>query len=394
MKRFDRIFLIVLDSVGIGAAKDAAVYNDENSNTFKHISESVDEFDVPNLEGLGIGLLGDFKNVNKVHKPLAYLTRLEEESVGKDTMTGHWEMMGLKITNPFQTFTDTGFPKELITELEAKTGRKIVGNYSESGTKILDDWGEHHMSTGDLIVYTSADSVLQIAAHEDIIPVEELYNICNIARDITMKPEWKVGRIIARPFIGPCKGQFKRTSNRHDLALKPFGKTVLNSLQESNFDVIGLGKIYDIFDGEGITRSIKTVSNDDGMNKITDLAKENFSGLAFLNLVDFDAIYGHRRDPIGYAKSLEVFDKQLLDFMYQMKCNDLLMITADHGNDPTYKGTDHTREDVPLIIYSKSITLPVLLDSQQSFATIGATIAENFNVNNPGIGKSILDLIK
>lgn len=391
MKKYKRVFLIVLDSLGVGDAHDAAKFNDEGANTLGHICESVNGLDVPNLEGMGLGSIGQFQGIHPLKNQLAYTARLEEVSNGKDTMTGHWEMMSLKITEPFQTFTETGFPEEFIRLFEEKTGRHCVGNYAESGTKILDDWGEHQIATGDWIVYTSADSVFQIAANEDVIPLEELYKACDIARELAMEDQWKVGRIIARPYIGNKKGEFQRTANRHDLALKPFGKTVLDSLKENNIEVIGIGKIPDIFVDQGITRKVKTVSNADGMKKTTDIAKEDFTGLAFLNLVDFDAIFGHRRNPQGYADAIVEFDQQLNDLLLHLTDDDLLMITADHGNDPTYKGTDHTRENVPLIIYSKSLKSPKHLGLLESYAVIGATIADNFEVENPGIGESLLD---
>ena len=394
MKKYKRVFLIVCDSLGVGGAHDAAKFNDEGANTLGHICDYMNGLDVPNLEGLGLGSIGEFKGIHPLKCQLAYTARLEEVSNGKDTMTGHWEMMGLKITKPFQTFTETGFPDEFIKLFEEKTGRKCVGNYAESGTKILDDWGEHQMKTGDWIVYTSADSVFQIAAHEDVIPLEELYKACEIAREIAMDDRWKVGRIIARPYIGKGAGEFTRTANRHDLALKPFGKTVLDSLKENDLDVIGIGKIPDIFVDQGITQKIKTVSNEDGMNKTIDLAKTDFTGLAFLNLVDFDAVYGHRRNPEGYGNAIKQFDTQLTDLLGLMNEDDLLMITADHGNDPTYRGTDHTRENVPLIIYSKSLKDPKHLGLLESYAVIGATIADNFEVENPGIGESLLDRIQ
>lgn len=393
MKKYKRVFLIVLDSLGVGDAADALQFGDEGANTLGHICERVGGLDLPNLEGMGLGSIGDFKGINKLKNQLAYTARLEEVSNGKDTMTGHWEMMGLKITKPFQTFTETGFPEEFIRLFEEKTGRKCVGNYAESGTKILDDWGEHQIQTGDWIVYTSADSVFQIAANEEIIPLEELYKACEIARELAMNDKWKVGRIIARPYLGSKKGEFVRTSNRHDLALEPFGKTVLDSLKENDLDVIGIGKIPDIFVDQGITRKIKTVSNEDGMKKTIELAKEDFTGLAFLNLVDFDAVYGHRRNPEGYGQAIVDFDNQLHELLLELNEDDLLMITADHGNDPTYKGTDHTRENVPLVIYSKSLKQPKHLGLLESYAVIGATIADNFEVNNPGIGDSLLEEI-
>lgn len=393
MEKYKRVFLIVLDSLGIGDAHDAAQFDDVGANTLGHICEKVGGLDVPCLEGMGLGNIGQFQGIHALKNQLAYTARLEEVSNGKDTMTGHWEMMGLHITKPFKTFTETGFPKEFIDLFEEKTGRKCVGNYAESGTKILDDWGEHQIKTGDWIVYTSADSVFQIAANEEIIPLEELYKACEIAREIAMDDRWKVGRIIARPFVGKKKGEFVRTANRHDLALKPFGKTVLDSLKENQVEVIGIGKIPDIFVDQGITRKVKTVSNHDSMKKTIEIAKEDFRGLAFLNLVDFDAVYGHRRNPEGYGQAIVEFDHQLEELLYCLNSDDLLMITADHGNDPTYKGTDHTRENVPLIIYSKSLQMPKHLGLLKSYAVIGATIADNFDVENPGIGSSILNQI-
>ena len=393
MEKYKRVFLIVLDSLGIGDAHDAAQFDDVGANTLGHICEKVGGLDVPCLEGMGLGNIGQFQGIHALKNQLAYTARLEEVSNGKDTMTGHWEMMGLHITKPFKTFTETGFPKEFIDLFEEKTGRKCVGNYAESGTKILDDWGEHQIKTGDWIVYTSADSVFQIAANEEIIPLEELYKACEIAREIAMDDRWKVGRIIARPFVGKKKGEFVRTANRHDLALKPFGKTVLDSLKENQIEVIGIGKIPDIFVDQGITRKVKTVSNHDGMEKTIEIAKEDFRGLAFLNLVDFDAVYGHRRNPEGYGQAIVEFDHQLEELLYCLNSDDLLMITADHGNDPTYKGTDHTRENIPLIIYSKSLQMPKHLGLLKSYAVIGATIADNFDVENPGIGSSILNQI-
>lgn len=379
--------------MGVGDAHDAADFGDEGANTLGHICEKMNGLNVPVMEGMGLGSIGHFKGIPALKKQLAYTARLEEVSNGKDTMTGHWEMMGLKITHPFKTFTDTGFPDEFIRLFEERTGRKCVGNYAESGTKILDDWGEYQIQTGEWIVYTSADSVFQIAANEDIIPLDELYRACDIAREIAMDDRWKIGRVIARPYVGTKKGEFIRTANRHDLALEPFGKTVLDSLKENGFDVIGVGKIPDIFVDKGITRKVKTISNHDGMVKTTEIAKEDFTGLAFINLVDFDAVYGHRRNPEGYGKAIEEFDEQLTDLLAQLQEDDLLMITADHGNDPTYKGTDHTRENVPLIIYSKSLENPHDLGLLKSYAVMGATIADNFEVENPGIGESLLDVI-
>lgn len=390
---FKRVFLIVMDSLGIGEAPDADKYNDIGANTIGHIAERMD-LKCPNLKAMGYGNIAPIRNIEPVEHPKAFYTKMQEASLGKDTMTGHWEMMGMYITKPFQTFTDTGFPKELIDLLEERTGRKVIGNISASGTDIIRDLGEEHLKTGDLIVYTSADSVLQIAMHEGIIPIEEQYRICEIARDITMKPEWKVGRVIARPFIGDNKDNFTRTPNRHDYALKPHTKTSLNYLSEAGLDVIALGKINDIFDGYGITEFSKTKSNDDGMRQITEVAQKDFTGLCFLNLVDFDALYGHRRNPIGYGKAIEDFDGQLPLFIDQLNDDDLVLITADHGNDPIHHGTDHTREYVPLLAFSKRFNEGKQLPLLKTFADLGYTINDNFKTELPEFGSSFLELLK
>lgn len=392
--KFKRVFLIVCDSMGIGHAKDASVYHDENANTIGHICKEKGGLAVPNMEKLGLGNLGDFKGIKKVDNPLGYALRLNEVSSGKDTMTGHWEMMGLKTTQPFITFTETGFPDEFIQLFEEKTGRKCVGNIACSGTEILDMYGEHQIRTGDWIVYTSADSVFQIAANEEIISLEELYKACEIAREIAMDDRWKVGRVIARPYIGHKKGEFTRTSNRHDYALAPFDKTVLDVMKMNHYDVIGVGKIPDIFVDQGITKKIHTVNNEDGMNQTVALADDNFQGLVFTNLVDFDAKYGHRRNAIGYGEAIEEFDKQLTELMKKLNEEDILMITADHGNDPTFRGSDHTREQVPLLIYSPLFYDSKILEEQSTFGVIGATISDNFKIEYNGIGKSILKDLK
>lgn len=392
--KYKRVFLIVMDSVGAGALPDANEYGDVGTNTISHIAKVQNGLNIPNLEKLGYANITDITGLNKPKTNIAYTTKLAEASIGKDTMTGHWEMMGLKITEPFRTFTETGFPKELLDELAKQTGRNIVGNKSSSGTVILDELGEHQMKTGDLIVYTSADSVLQIAAHEEIIPIEELWDACKKARAITMKEEWKVGRIIARPYLGSGVGNFKRTSNRHDYALKPFDRTTLNELKDKGFDVVSLGKINDIFDTEGITRAIPQASNEEGMDNLIKLANEDFNGLAFLNLVDFDALYGHRRNVAGYAKCLEDFDIQLGEFLEQINDDDLVMITADHGNDPTHSGTDHTREYVPLFIYAKNFKKATNLEDGETFANIGCTIADIFGVDKPTMGTSYYNYLK
>lgn len=392
MDNFKRIFLIVLDSVGIGAAPDAGAYNDLGAHTLGHISEAMNGLNLPQLESFGLSNIEKIQGVEKVSAPKAHITKMQEASLGKDTMTGHWELMGLNVTKPFKVFPN-GFPQELINELELQTGRKVIGNTVASGTEIIKELGKEHLDSGAIIVYTSADSVLQIAAHEKIVPLKELYEICEIARKLTLKDKWKVGRVIARPFTGEV-GSFVRTSNRHDYALKPFDNTVLNYLKNQHFDVISLGKINDIFDGEGITESYRTISNDDGMAKLKTMLTKDFIGLCFLNLVDFDALYGHRRDPLGYGKALETFDKQLTEIIPLLNNDDLLLITADHGNDPTFKGTDHTREFVPLFAYHNQIKEGSKMEVRNTFADVGATISENFNVTSPDYGTSFLAKIK
>lgn len=389
---YKRIFLVVMDSVGIGEAPDAEKFGDKGSDTFGHIAERMNGLNMPNMGKLGLSNIREIGGIEKAGKPLAYYTKMQEASNGKDTMTGHWEIMGLNIQTPFRVFPD-GFPPELIAELESRSGRKIIGNKPASGTEILDELGEEHMKTGALIVYTSADSVLQIAAHEEIVPIEEQYKICKIARELTLDEKYMVGRVIARPFLGE-PGNFKRTANRHDYALKPFGRTVMNDLKDAGLDVIAIGKISDIYDGEGVTQSLRTVSNMDGMDKLLQTLDMDFTGLSFLNLVDFDALYGHRRDPEGYGKALEEYDARLTEVFSKMKEDDLLIITADHGNDPVHPGTDHTREYVPLLVYSKGMAKGEELPIRETFADIGATVAENFNVTMPEFGKSFLKEIK
>lgn len=379
--KFKRIFLIVMDSVGIGAEPDAERFGDAGTNTWVHTAEACHGLHVPTINGLGIHDLADILGTSKVLHPESYVQTLREESNGKDTLTGHWEMMGILTPNPLVTFTDTGFPKELIDELEKRTGRKVIGNYSESGTVILERLGEEQTRDGSLIVYTSADSVLQIAANTATVPLEELYRDCEIAREITMRPEWRVGRVIARPYVGTNKTNFKRTPDRRDYALSPSGKTALDCLKENGKEVIAIGKIHDIFNGQGITKSIHTESNDDGMEKTIAIAEnEDFDGLCFVNLVEFDSLYGHRRNPIGYGKAIEEFDKRLSQLLPLIKGDDLLLITADHGNDPTHTGTDHTRERVPLLSYSPSYRNGRKLDEEGTFACIGKTILANFQI--------------
>ncbi|UZD45236.1 phosphopentomutase [Peribacillus frigoritolerans] len=385
---FKRIFVIVMDSVGIGEAPDADLFGDKGADTLGHIAEKMNGLNMPTLAKLGLGNIREIKGIEKAQQPLAYYTKMKEASTGKDTMTGHWEIMGLNISTPFRVFPD-GFPELLVNELEAKMGRGIIGNVPASGTEIIERLGEEHMKTGALIVYTSADSVLQIAAHEDIVPIDELYKICEIAREVTMADEFKVGRVIARPFTGE-PGNFKRTPNRHDYALKPFDRTVMDELKDSGYDVLAIGKISDIFDGEGVTESLRTVSNMDGMDKLIQTVEQDFKGLSFLNLVDFDALYGHRRDPEGYGKALEEFDARMPEVLDKLKEDDLLIITADHGNDPVHEGTDHTREYVPLLVYSKRFTEGAEIPIRDTFADIGATVAANFDVKMPAFGKNIL----
>lgn len=390
--KFKRIFLVVLDSVGIGEAPDAADFNDVGADTLGHIAEHMNGLNMPTMGKLGLSNIKEIQGIEKAETPLAHYTKMEEASNGKDTMTGHWELMGLHIEQPFQTFPN-GFPDDLLAQIEAESGRKIIGNKPASGTEILDELGAEHMKTGALIVYTSADSVLQIAAHEEIVPIEEQYRICEIARKLTMNDKYMVGRIIARPFIGK-PGAFERTSNRHDYALKPFGRTVMNELKDNQLDVLALGKIADIYDGEGVTESIRTTDNDDGMEKFIQSVDKDFHGLNFLNLVDFDAKYGHRRDPQGYGEALETFDRRLPEVLEKLREDDLFILTADHGNDPVHHGTDHTREYVPLLVHHKGIVKGEALPIRKTFADIGATIADNFGVNMPVYGESFLDAVK
>lgn len=386
--KFKRIHVIVMDSVGIGEAPDAEKFNDVGSHTLGHIASRVG-LKVPNMERLGLGKIENLEGVSSNCETIGYYTKLQEQSVGKDTMTGHWELMGLNIQTPFQVFPN-GFPKELLDKIESYTGRKVICNLPYSGTKVLDDFGPEQMETGALIVYTSADPVLQIAAHEEIIPLSELYDICEYVRSITLEDPYMIGRIIARPYVG-TPGNFQRTSNRHDYALSPFGETTLDFLKQANYDTIAIGKINDIFNGQGLTKAIRTKDNMDGMDKLIEVMQTEFTGLSFLNLVDFDAVYGHRRDVAGYGKALEEFDVRLNEVFEQLKEDDLLIITADHGNDPTFAGTDHTREYVPVLVYSKSLKQPKALQAGGHFADIAATISENFGVKQTSNGNSFLN---
>lgn len=386
--KFKRIFLVVLDSVGVGEAHDALLFDDVGANTFGNIVKKTN-VSLPNLRKLGYHNLALDDNANTID----YYMKGIEVSNGKDTLTGHLEMMGVITKEPFKTFTETGFPQDLINELENRTGRKVIGNCNASGTEIIERLGEEHMKTRAIIVYTSADSVLQIAAHEDIVPLDELYKICEIARELTLKEEWKVGRIIARPFIGE-PGQFIRTSNRHDYALDPAHKTCLDYLKENNLSIISIGKISDIFNGCGITEAIRTKDNADGILKIKEVINRNFNGLCFANLNDFDSKYGHRRDVEGYANALKYLDSKIDEIIVNLTNDDLLMIVADHGNDPTYKGTDHTREYIPVLVYSKAFKETGRLEDLKVFADIGKTILDNFDIENNEVGESFLEKLK
>ncbi len=404
--KYKRIFVIVADSMGVGAEPDADKFfndgvSDEGSHTMLHISERMPGgkgLDIPTMNAWGVGDLDPILGTSKVSHPHSFVAKAREKSNGKDTMTGHWEMMGVYTTKPFMTFTDHGFPKELMDELEQRTGRHCIGNYAASGTEIIKELGDESKNKGHLIVYTSADSVLQIAAHEDLTPVPELYKFCDIAREICMKPEWMVGRVIARPFIGNSAQDYHRdASNRHDLALKPGVPTVMNILQENGYMVDCIGKIGDIFDGYGVTQTQKTTSNEDGMDKTIAHAKElDYQGLCFVNLVEFDSEYGHRRNPVGYGECIQRFDKRLAELVEALHEDDLVIVTADHGNDPTWAGTDHTREKIPLLMFSKSIQSGRLLNERESFGDIGATILKNFGLKLPDnlIGEPIEELFE
>lgn len=393
MGKYNRVFVVVLDSFGIGAMPDSEKFGDKGVDTFSHIAKEVPMINIPNLVKLGLANLHPVNEIKPVEAPLGRYMKMAEASNGKDTMTGHWEMMGIRTDKPFKTFTDTGFPPELIKELEERCGKEIIGNKASSGTEILDELAEQEINEGKMIVYTSADSVLQICGNEETFGLQELYRCCEIARELTMKEEWRVGRVIARPYIGKKKGEFVRTSNRHDYALKPTGLTALNALKDAGLDVLSVGKINDIFVGEGITDFVRSKTSVNGMDQTVDYAKKDgWKGLCFTNLVDFDALWGHRRNPLGYARELEKFDVGLENLMNAMKEDDLLILTADHGNDPTYTGTDHTREYVPFISWSPSYTEGGEIKDEDTFAVIGASICDNFGVKMPEntIGHSIL----
>ena len=375
---------------------DSEKFGDKGVDTFGHILDKMGKLDIPNLRNLGMLNLHKGGTMEGIEKPLGRYMRIREASNGKDTMTGHWEMMGIYTRKPFKTFTETGFPKELIDELEKRCGKRVIGNKSASGTEIIEELGEEEINTGAMIVYTSADSVMQICGNEETFDLANLYRCCEIARELTLKDEWRVGRVIARPYVGKKKGEFKRTSNRHDYALKPTGRTALNALKDAGLDVIGIGKINDIFCGEGITETYHSESSVHGMQQTIEVCKKDFHGLCFVNLVDFDALWGHRRNPEGYGHEIEKFDKGLGTLMKEMREDDLLILTADHGNDPTYTGTDHTREYVPFLAYSPKMKETGAMENQNTFAVIGTSVAENFGVEMPEgtIGKSILEQLK
>lgn len=394
MNEYKRVFVIVLDSLGIGAMPDSQRFGDVGVDTLGHILERMGTLDIPNLQKLGLLNLHRGGGMTGAERPLGRYMRMAEASNAKDTMAGHWEMMGIRTESPFHTFTDTGFPPELIAELEKRCGKQVIGNKSASGTAILDELAEEEINTGAMIVYTSADSVLQICGNEETFDLQNLYRCCEIAREITLsREEWRVGRVIARPYVGKKKGEFKRTSNRHDYALKPTGATALNALKDAGLDVIGVGKINDIFCGEGITETFHSDSSVHGMEQTIDICGRDFHGLCFTNLVDFDALWGHRRNVEGYGREIEKFDKNLGVLLEKLREDDLLILTADHGNDPTYTGTDHTREYVPFVAYSRKMAEGGPLPEASSFAVIGATIAENFGVAMPEgtIGQSLLE---
>ena len=386
---FSRVVFIVLDSVGIGAMYDAEAYGDVGSNTIGNIAKAVGGLSIPNLERLGLGKIAPLQGVSAEVAAIANYGKMAELSAGKDTTNGHWEMMGIKLDKPLPTYPD-GFPPEIMDEFERRIGRKTLGNKPASGTEIIKELGDEHVRTGYPIVYTSADSVFQIAAHEEVIPLEELYNMCKIARELLVG-EHAVGRVIARPFIG-SNGNYTRTANRHDYS-RDFGRTVLNEMDEQGLTVMGIGKIYDIYGGSGVNGKVGTKNNMDGVDKTLEQMKQVEKGLIFTNLVDFDALYGHRNDPEGFAKAIVDFDQRLPEILDALREDDLLILTADHGCDPTHPGTDHTREYVPLLVYGKNAKQGVDLGTRKTFADLGATIADNFGVGSTGLGESFLGAI-
>ncbi|MEG1310879.1 MAG: phosphopentomutase [Romboutsia sp.] len=381
-----RVVWIIIDSVGIGALPDSKDFGDIGVNTLGNIVNLHKDIKIPNLRKLGIGNIDGVDFLESLENTIGIYGKCSEVSQGKDTTTGHWEMTGVLVETPFKTF-ENGFPKEIIDEFEKRIGRKVVGNKPSSGTVILDEYGEHQMKTGDVIVYTSADSVFQIAAHEEIIPLDELYRMCEIAREIMMGDN-AVARIIARPYTGSCTGKFERTSNRRDYSLNPSEATVLDNIKEDGFDVVAVGKIEDIFNGQGITEAVHTKDNMHGVDETINYIKKDNNGLIFTNLVDFDSKYGHRRDTIGYKKALEEFDTRIPEIIEALNEDDILIINADHGNDPTYKGSDHTREYIPVLVYGKKLKQGVNLGIRHSFADIGATVTDILKVKMPNYGTS------
>lgn len=381
-----RVFLIVLDSFGIGEMEDAADYGDKGTNTIRSVSSS-SYFNMPNMGKMGLFNLDGVDCGEKTANPAARIARMKEASKGKDTTIGHWEIAGIYSPKPLPTYPD-GFPKEILDEFSRKTGRGVLCNMPYSGTAVIQEYGDAHMNTGDLIVYTSADSVFQIAAHEDIVPLEQLYEYCRIARDI-LKDEHGVGRVIARPFIGPCGGYFTRTPHRHDFSILPPSVTMLDQLSDNGKAVIGVGKIKDIFAGKGITESVYTSGNEEGIERTLEYLDKDFEGLCFVNLVDYDMLYGHRNDIDGYAKALAYFDAKLPEICGKMRKDDILMITADHGCDPGYTiSTDHSREHTPFIMYGEGI-VPVNLGTRDTFADIGATVLDYFDIKPEFSGTSM-----
>lgn len=393
MNKYNRIITLVLDSVGIGALPDASKYNDDQTvNTLGNISESVG-LELPNLEKMGLGNIAPIKTVKPVLNPTSNFTKMQEKADGKDTLTGHWEMMGCTLEKGFDQFVEKGFSDEFISEFEKKTGRKTLGNVEASGMKIIDKYFEEHLKTAAYIVYTSVDSTFQIAAHEEVVPLKELYEACEIAREMSQVPGCNIARVIARPFLG-TKEDFFRTPNRHDYAQNPSQKTILDKLCKANLTSFGVGKIEDVFNGQGINGSVKNKSNDHGITNMIEQIKKDYKGHLFVNLVDFDSLYGHPRDVQGYKKALEAFDKRLPEILEVLKEDDLLIITADHGNDPTFRGNDHTREYVPLLVYSKKLFGNNELNMRNTFEDIGETIAENFGLESTKFGTSFLKELK
>lgn len=388
--KFKRVFLLILDSLGVGEAQDANDYGDVGANTLGHLVEKYDLF-VPNLKRLGFL---DTVKMTENKESDAYYTIARPTNIGKDSLTGHYEIMGIKSTTPFKVYTERAFPRELLEKIEVATGKRVIGNKVTSGEQIIDELGERHLSYKSLIIYTSRDSTLQVAAHEDIIPIPQLYEYCEKIRKITLSDEWRIARVIARPFTGKI-GKFKFTQDRKDYSVNPPSKSVMDALKENDYSVISIGKIYDIFNGQGITKKVKSsYDNMDSLNKLTDIMEKKFTGLCVANLSDFDTLYGHTKDPEGYARGIEEFDVEIPMILNKLENDDLLIITADHGNDPTMPGNSHTRENVPVIVFSRLFKNPGKMDILNSQGDIAATIADNFNVEMPSIGNSFLDKLR